>query len=665
MSNSNADRRNPAPPATEPMHPASPLDTAAELVRVLDQYMANLKCATAPDRAKLLADHPDLAAQLEPCLAGIEFIYRAGRPNGNPTQLGDFRIVRELGHGGMGVVYEAEQISLRRRVALKVLRFGAVADKEALERFRREAETVAHLHHTNIVPIFAVGLEQGVSYYAMQYIEGSSLADAIDDEWAAEPRSERAKRVSYQEIARWGWEAAEALAHAHQRGVIHRDIKPSNLLLDTDGRVWLTDFGLARRMDEVTMTISGMLMGTPRYMSPEQATAVKQPVDHRTDIYSLGATLYELVTGQPVFASDTPHGVISQILTAEPVRPRSIRASIPRDLETIILKCLTKEPLHRFATAQALADDLRAFREGRAIKARRAGLPERTVRWVQKRKKSVVGAAAAAAVALLVAAGLYAGLSSLAAARLAHVNMITKGPPLKVEVLDEEERTAVATFTAPTQEAQAIPPGHYHVRLSADGHLNETSLFDADKGGHYDLTVALAPRNLWETPVQNGETDELARVDGHDDLFLAYKDQLRRLDGATGQPVWQAGLAAEDQPLVEKALAPWRGLRSYTMFGPSDGESPNYFVPPTLVRPLVDLDGDGTPDLIWAGHRTASLIAVSGKSGKVLWCHRGRTIEGLDEKNIQLQQPPPFQAPGASRSWRNSTGGRLSWQCVS
>ena len=155
MPDPSADRQSPMPPATEAMHPASSLDTAAALVLVLDQYMAALKVGVAPDRARLLADHPQLAAQLEPCLAGIEFISRAARPASSPTQLGDFRIVRELGRGGMGVVYEAEQISLRRRVALKVLRFGAVADKEALERFRREAETVAHLHHTNIVPIFA------------------------------------------------------------------------------------------------------------------------------------------------------------------------------------------------------------------------------------------------------------------------------------------------------------------------------------------------------------------------------------------------------------------------------------------------------------------------------------------------------------------------------
>ncbi len=326
MSDPSDDRENPAPPPTEVMHPTPPLETATELVRVLDQYMADLKSGMAPDRIKLLADHPALAAQLEPCLAGIEFICQAARPASSPAQLGDFRILRELGRGGMGVVYEAEQLSLRRRVALKVLRFGAVADKDAVERFRREAETVAHLHHTNIVPIFAVGSEQGVSYYAMQYIEGGSLADAIAEKSAAQRHNQATTPESYREIARWGLEAAEALAHAHQRGVIHRDVKPSNLLLDKDGRVWLSDFGLARRMDEITMTVSGMLMGTPRYIDPEQANAVKRPVDHRTDIYSLGATLYELITGQPVFASDTPDGVISQILTAEPVRRAAFAA---------------------------------------------------------------------------------------------------------------------------------------------------------------------------------------------------------------------------------------------------------------------------------------------------------------------------------------------------
>ena len=219
-----------------------------------------------------LRGSPELAGQLDACLGGIEFIHRATGPaTDTPPTLGEFRIIREFGRGGMGVVYEAEQTSLRRHVALKVLRFGVVADLDAMNRFRREAETVARLHHTNIVPIFAAGCEHGVHYYSMQFIEGRSLADVLAE-------SRRASPISSDDVAHWGLQAAEALAHP-SRGVIHRDIKPSNLLLDPDGVVWLTDFGLAKRMDEATLTVHGTLMGTPRYMSPEQAASLQQPVD--------------------------------------------------------------------------------------------------------------------------------------------------------------------------------------------------------------------------------------------------------------------------------------------------------------------------------------------------------------------------------------------------
>ncbi len=327
----------------------SPPDSAAAIVGILDRYLADLQAGIAPDRGELLAAHPELAGQLEACLAGIDFVHRAAGPaGGEPSALGEFRIIRELGRGGMGVVYEAEQSSLRRRVALKVLRLGVGGDDEAMQRFRREAETVARLHHTNIVPIFAVGCERGVHYYAMQLIDGRSLADVLAD------LQRSGTPIAVDDMVRWCLQAAEALAHAHQRGVIHRDIKPSNLLIDADGIVWLTDFGLAKRADEVTLTASGALMGTPRYMSPEQAESLHRSIDHRTDVYSLGATLYELATGRPAFDSATPHGVVIQILTEEPARPRQIRPDLPRDLETIIQTCLAKDPTQRYQTAQAL-----------------------------------------------------------------------------------------------------------------------------------------------------------------------------------------------------------------------------------------------------------------------------------------------------------------------
>jgi serine/threonine protein kinase len=336
--------------------------------------MADFQAGRVPDREQLCAANPELAAQLEACLAGIDFIHQAAGPAAeSPTTLGEFRIIRELGRGGMGVVYEAEQSTLHRHIALKVLRFGAVADEDAMNRFRREAETVARLYHTNIVPIFAVGSERGVHYYAMQFIDGRSLADVLAD-------SQRTGNlVPVEDVSRWGLQAAEALAHAHQRGVIHRDIKPSNLLLDADGVVWLTDFGLAKRMDEATLTVHGTLMGTPRYMSPEQAASLQQPVDRRTDLYSLGATLYELATARPLFASAQPHLVIAQILTEEPARPRQVRPDLPVDIETVILTCLAKNPPKRYQSAQALANDLRAVIEDRPIQARRAPWAERIV----------------------------------------------------------------------------------------------------------------------------------------------------------------------------------------------------------------------------------------------------------------------------------------------
>ncbi len=439
----------------------------------------------------------------------------------------------------MGVVYEARQLSLKRKVALKVLRFAGVADRDAMERFQREAETVAQLHHTNIVPIFAIGEQQGVFYYAMQFIEGRSLAAVLEES------QKDAAPLDLVAAARWALQAAEALAYAHQRNVIHRDVKPSNLILDPAGQVWLTDFGLAKRMDDAALSMTGAVLGTPRYMSPEQASAAKQPVDQRTDVYSLGATLYELATGKPLFEADSPHGIISQILTAEPPPPRSLRPGLPRNLETIILKCLAKEPQSRYATAQALVDDLRAFCEGRPIKARRAGIAERAVRWVQKRKKNVAIAAIAAAATLAIAIVSYVTYHSMAEARLAHFSLSTEGPDLhfKVEMLDEAERKTIATFTAPTQEPQVVSAGRYHVRLSRASQLSETAQFEAAAGGYYNAVAALTPRNLWEIPVSGQKRWKWPDLTDETTYCLARKMNsavcTAPRDNRSGRSVWR------------------------------------------------------------------------------------------------------------------------------
>ena len=386
-------------------------------------------------------------------------------------------------------------------------------------------------------------------------------------------------------------------------------MKPSNLILDPAGQVWLTDFGLAKRMDDVELSMTGALLGTPRYMSPEQASAAKQPVDQRTDIYSLGATLYELATGKPLFEADSPHGIISQILTAEPPSPRSQRASLPRDLETIILKCLAKEPQQRYATAQALADDLRAFCDGRAIKARRAGLPERAVRWVRKNRRSVLLAASAAAIGMVLVVGGLLLSSQLYQSRLGRVSFKTEGPNLVAEVLEaDQDRAVLPPFTVPTTEPVALPAGSYRVRLSsAPCRAAETSQLLVDSGSQLDLSVGLKQQLLWD-PVSLNSSDTVRVVKlkpgGWYMIHSHWDKTLSLLDGVSAQSVWQWSSTGD---LAGRSLAYDRDQD-----------------PPELVRPAPDLDGDGVGDLVWACRKSAALWAISGaakadKKGKELW----------------------------------------------
>jgi serine/threonine protein kinase/tetratricopeptide (TPR) repeat protein len=336
--------------------------------------------------------------------------------------LGEYRIVREIGRGGMGVVYEAEQLSLGRRVALKVLPSAASLDPRQRQRFQVEAQAAALLHHEHIVPVFGIGFDQGFHYYAMQLIDGRPLTRIIQD-FAGRPASENGERSSAlagesstgtgtgldrpagikspshsslsrehcRETARLGVQAARALEHAHEIGVVHRDIKPSNLLLDDRGNLWVADFGLARLpQEDLDLTRTGDLVGTLRYMSPEQVRAQRGGVDSATDIYSLGVTLYELLTLRPAFDAPDRQELVRRILDDEPTRPRRINSSIPRDLETIILKSMEKEPSARYRSARDLADDLTRFLEDQPVQARRPSLANRVVKWSRRHRAAVV-----------------------------------------------------------------------------------------------------------------------------------------------------------------------------------------------------------------------------------------------------------------------------------
>jgi serine/threonine protein kinase len=263
----------------------------------------------------------------------------------------------------MGIVYQARQVSLNRPVALKMITAGPLASTDFIRRFRLEAEAAANLHHPRIVPIHEIGEHEGLQYYSMDYIEGRSLASCL----ALGPMAPRRAAMCVRSVA-------EAVHYAHERGILHRDLKPSNILLDLEDRPWVTDFGLAKHLNTGSeLTATGSVLGTPSYMPPEQASGKQGLVGPSSDVYSLGAILYEALTGRAPFRADTPVETFRQVLTEEPVPPRQLNSAVPRDLETICLKCLSKEPGHRYATAQALAEELTRYLEGRPILARPPG----------------------------------------------------------------------------------------------------------------------------------------------------------------------------------------------------------------------------------------------------------------------------------------------------
>ena len=392
------------------------------------EYLSDLEAGRKPDRQAYLTRYPDVADALSECFDGIDLAQslrpsapQAPQPEFIATPLGDFQIVKEIGRGGMGLVYESIQLSLGRRVALKVLPFASALDGKQLQRFKNEATAAAQLHHTNIVPVYAVGCERGVHFYAMQLIEGRSLAAVIRElrgDGPSDPSSASLpttaayhasatvatsyspsatqhsgrSRESFRTSARIAAQVADALEYAHEAGIVHRDIKPANLMLDAKGAVWVTDFGLAQVAADVGVTQTGDLVGTLRYMSPEQASGRRIPIDHRADVYSLGATLYEMLTLQPIFSGSDRVSLLHQILNDDPRPLRQIDRAIPVELETIVLKATAKTPVERYSTAGEMAADLRRFLDEIPILARRPTLVDRGRKWM-RRHPSFVGAA--------------------------------------------------------------------------------------------------------------------------------------------------------------------------------------------------------------------------------------------------------------------------------
>lgn len=319
-----------------------------------------------------------------------------GADGSGGQQFGDYELLCQIAHGGMGVVWKARQRSLNRIVAVKMILSGRFATPDQIARFRREAEAAGRLRHPNIVAIHETGELDGQHYFSMEYIPGRTLADRIRDHGPAAPR----------EAARWVKLLADAVQHAHERGVLHRDLKPANVLLDAYEEPHIADFGLAKQSDASQgLTVAGQVLGSPNYSPPEQIDGRNGGLSPASDVYSLGAILYHLLTGRPPFAAAEMAETIRQALAEEPIAPRTLDPGVPRDLETVCLKCLQKEPRRRYATARELADELGRFLDGCLITARPAGPVVRVVRWARRNPLGtafiVVLAAAAGTTGLL------------------------------------------------------------------------------------------------------------------------------------------------------------------------------------------------------------------------------------------------------------------------
>jgi tRNA A-37 threonylcarbamoyl transferase component Bud32 len=426
-----------------------PQDTAREerVNEIIAGYLQAVQHGQIPNRQEILARHPELAAELQEFFgdqdqfdrlaAPLRAVLPAKPPTGNagaaPTvavgetppangpltrvrYFGDYELLEEIARGGMGVVYKGRQISLHRNVALKMILAGQLASTADVQRFRTEAEAAANLDHPHIVPIYEVGEHQGQHYFSMRLVEGGSLARHL-------PRFFQDHRAAARLLAT----VARAVHYAHQRGILHRDLKPGNILLEWragDGNPpvpHVTDFGLAKRMASPGpgaspggaaspgsesgegLTGTGVVVGTPGYLAPEQACGRKGVVTTAADVYGLGAILYEVLTGRPPFQGETPLDTVLQVLEREPERPRAVNPRVDRDLETICLKCLPKEPEQRYGSAAALADDLERWLANEPIRARRSTPWERTVKWARRRPAV---AALTAAVAVLLVAGV-------------------------------------------------------------------------------------------------------------------------------------------------------------------------------------------------------------------------------------------------------------------
>jgi hypothetical protein len=548
----------------------------------------------------------------DPTLTAYRRSARIGPPPGAgaPARaVPGYEVVEELGRGGMGVVYKARHLRLGRVVALKMLLGGYIADREQRQRFRAEAEAVARLQHPNIVQLFEAGeYDAGGEprpYFTLEFVEGGSLADRMDG-----------RPLPPRQAAGWLEALAGAVHYAHTQGVIHRDLKPSNVLLTADGRPKVCDFGVAKLLsDSGEKTLSGMILGTAEYMAPEQAEAKAAP-GPAADVYALGVILYEMLAGRPPFKGATALDTLSQLRAQEPVPPRRLQPRLPRDLETICLKCLAKEPGRRYATAAALADDLRRFLGGEPIVARPVGGAAHVVRWCRRRPALAAMAAALPLVALLGFGGV---LWQLRRAEAARQDALRAGEDLRLE-RDEAERQAYRADVAAAASALGL-----HNAASARRHLD----------------AAPEKHRGWEWRHFSSQLDAAqVVVRGHDGpvTAVAFGPDGSRLATASDDGsvrLWDAATGGEVAACPGRYASPDRLIfgGGRLIFCAGDGNARSWDV---RTGELLTLRGDGTA-IIFLGHDEARGLVVAGTAGKAIYVwdsHTGKAVATLSDPAV-------------------------------
>ena len=644
----------------------NPIDVLA------DDFLQRLHRGERPTIEAYVASHPDLAEEIEELFPALIMLEQAGVHNdlqqqpgqtnftaGIPTRLGKYEVIREIGRGGMGVVYEAEHEIVGRRVALKVLPPEVASNARYLERFQREVRSAGRLHHTNIVPLFEVGAENGVHYYTMQFIHGQGLDKVIDQlrkidhnssgyskesmtafqsthdldvsvsanvhagqsadaaysddtaktghrmkvassgliaEHGSNSNSET-RQLYFQHVGQIGRQVADALACAHAHSILHRDIKPSNLLLDTRGDIWVADFGLAKGDDD-DLTKSGDFVGTLRYMAPERLQ--NEQDDALADVYSLGITLYELCTLTPAFCQTDRVKLLEAIVREEPIAPRRLNPQIPRDLETIILTSIAKDPSHRYRSASAMADDLRLFLDDRPVRARRVTSAERMWRWCRRNPYQALFPAMLLLMIALTTVGSisFALIQRRHAAELAHAELesrqrlfqshIDRGNAIRLSGRSGQRDSSMQAIESaanmlPTLGFSDIKEKQAITKLRNDVFA---SLALSDLSGPQDNPIALPPG--WHARGIDPDYERFALTDDAGNISVRRLNdgaEIRRLPGP-GFPAWIVKFSASGRYVAAKYHEPNRkGRADFMIWDTASAE--------TIVRWKIPMNDAG------------------------------------------------------------------------